>query len=118
MRNCIFLLLLQISFHIQAQNLPPAANGLISEVAGKVITWRRYLHEHPELSNREVNTAAYVTAHLRSLGLEVKTGIATNGVVGILKGGKPGSVMALRADMDALPVTERNDLPFKSTATS
>src|SRR6187397_1497948 len=80
----------------------------------KVIAWRRDIHEHPELGNREKRTAELVANHLRSLGLEVTTGVATTGVVGILKGGKPGPVVLLRADMDALPVTERNSLPFAS----
>ncbi|QKZ15248.1 amidohydrolase [Spirosoma sp. KUDC1026] len=80
----------------------------------KVVTWRRDLHEHPELGNREFQTAAKVAAHLQSLGMEVKTGVGKTGVVGLLKGGKPGPVVALRADMDGLPVTERVDLPFKS----
>ena len=80
----------------------------------KVIEWRRDIHEHPELSNREVRTGALVADHLKKLGLEVKTGVAKTGVIGILRGGKPGPVIALRADMDALPVTERTDVPFKS----
>lgn len=80
----------------------------------KIIEWRRYLHQHPELSNREVKTAAYVAEHLKKLGIEVQTGVAHTGVVGLLKTGKPGPVIALRADMDALPVTERNSLPFAS----
>ncbi|HEX8039048.1 MAG TPA: amidohydrolase [Chryseosolibacter sp.] len=80
----------------------------------KLIEWRRHFHQYPELSNREKNTAETIGKHLRSLGLEVRTGVAHTGVVGILKGGKPGPVIALRADMDALPVTERNSLPFAS----
>ncbi len=81
----------------------------------KVIAWRRDLHQNPELSNREFKTAEKVAAHLRSLKFDdVKTGVAKTGVIGILKGGKPGPTVALRADMDALPVTERGDLPFKS----
>jgi amidohydrolase len=85
------------------------------EIEPKVIAWRRDFHEHPELSNRETQTAEKVAAHLRSLKFdEVKTGIAKTGVIGILKGGKPGPTVALRADMDGLPVTERGDLPFKS----
>ncbi len=84
----------------------------------KVVAWRRDLHEHPELSNREVRTAALVADHLRALGMEVQTGVAHTGVVGILRGGKPGPVVALRADMDALPVTEEVDLPFRSRATA
>jgi amidohydrolase len=81
----------------------------------KVVAWRRDLHQNPELSNREFKTAEKVAAHLRSLKFdEVKTGVAKTGVIGILKGGKPGPTVALRADMDGLPVTERGDLPFKS----
>jgi len=86
-----------------------------SEVMSKVIGWRRDLHRHPELGNREVRTAGIVAEHLRQLGLEVRTGIARTGVVGVLRGGKPGKVVALRADMDALPVTEETGLPFAST---
>jgi amidohydrolase len=81
-----------------------------------VVRWRRDIHQHPELGNREVRTAQLVADHLRRLGLEVRTGVAHTGVVGVLRGGKPGPVVALRADMDALPVTEQVDLPFKSTA--
>ena len=80
----------------------------------KVIAWRRDFHEHPELGNNEVRTAGIVAKHLKSLGIEVRTGVAKTGVVGILKGGKPGPVVALRADMDALPVTERTPVPFSS----
>ncbi len=81
-----------------------------------MIAWRRDFHEHPELSYEEVRTARIVAAHLRSLRLEVRTGIAQTGVVGVLRGGRPGPVIALRADMDALPVTEEGDLPFRSRA--
>lgn len=87
-------------------------------IESKVIEWRRDIHQNPELSNREYKTAEKIAAHLKSLGIEVQTGVAHTGVVGILKGSKPGKVVALRADIDALPVTERNDLPFKSTVTS
>ena len=80
----------------------------------KLIEWRRHFHQYPELSNREKNTAAKIAGHLRSLGMEVQTGVAHTGVVGLLKGAKPGPVIALRADMDALPVTERNELAFAS----
>jgi amidohydrolase len=83
-------------------------------VQGKVVAWRRDIHEHPELSNRETRTADLVAQHLRSLGLEVRTGVAHTGVIGVLRGGKPGPVVALRADMDALPVTEEVDVPFAS----
>jgi amidohydrolase len=81
----------------------------------KIVEWRRDFHIHPELGNREKRTSEIVAAHLRKLGFEVKTGVAYTGVVGLLKGGKPGPVVALRADMDGLPVTERTDVPFKST---
>lgn len=84
-------------------------------VAPRVIDWRHDIHQHPELSFQETRTAALVAAHLRSLGLEVRTGVGGNGVVGILRGGRPGPVVALRADMDALPVAELVDVPFKST---
>lgn len=84
------------------------------DIESKVIEWRRHFHQHPELSNREVKTAALVADHLKKLGIEVQTGIAKTGVIGLLKSGKPGPVIALRADMDALPVTERNSLPFAS----
>ena len=87
----------------------------IAAIEPKVVAWRRDIHEHPELSNRETRTGALVAAHLKTLGIEVRTGVARTGVVGVLRGGKPGPVIALRADMDALPVTEEVDLPFKST---
>ena len=80
----------------------------------KVIAWRRDFHQHPELSNREIRTAGAVAGHLRALGLAVQTGVAHTGVVGLLDSGKPGPVIALRADMDALPVVEQVDLPFAS----
>ncbi|MEM7186573.1 MAG: amidohydrolase [Bacteroidota bacterium] len=86
----------------------------INAVETKVIEWRHHFHQYPELSNREFNTAKKIAEHLNSLGMEVQTGIAITGVVGILKGDLPGKVVALRADIDALPVTERNDLLFKS----
>jgi amidohydrolase len=101
---------------------PPASGaGLEAElktVDSKVISWRRDLHQHPELSNREVRTAKMVAEHLRKLGLPVETGIARTGVVGILRSGQPGPTIALRADMDALPVVERTEVPFRSTARS
>ena len=90
----------------------------IAAIESKVIEWRRYFHQNPELSNREFNTAKKIAEHLTSLGMEVQTNIAITGVVGILKGNRPGKVLALRADIDALPVTERNDLDFKSTVTT
>jgi amidohydrolase len=81
-----------------------------------MIAWRRDLHEHPELSYEEVRTARVVAQHLRSLGMQVRTNVAQTGVVGVLRGGAAGPVIALRADMDALPVTEEVDLPFASRA--
>jgi amidohydrolase len=111
-----FLGIFFIGLGLQAQN--SKADKLIKEVEPKVIEWRRDFHEHPELSNREFETAKKIAKHLRSLGLEVQTGVAHTGVVGILKGGKPGPVIALRADIDALPVTERVDLPFASKVKS
>ena len=99
---------------------PEFLNDQVDQMADqlerKVIEWRRDFHENPELSNREFRTAEKVANHLRSLGLEVKTGVAHTGVVGLLKGGKAGKVVALRADMDGLPVKEKVDLPFASKA--
>jgi amidohydrolase len=86
------------------------------ELLPKVVAWRRDFHEHPELSNREARTARVIADHLTKLGLEVRTGVAHTGVIGVLRGGRPGPVVALRTDMDALPVTEEVDLPFRSRA--
>src|SRR2546425_823228 len=86
----------------------------VEQVMPRVIAWRRDIHQHPELSNREVRTGKLVADELTRLGLEVRTGVAHTGVVGVLRGGKPGPVVALRADMDALPVTEEVDVPFAS----
>ncbi len=97
-------------------NTPDAAK-LTANVEQKVIEWRRDLHQHPELSNREFRTSKVIAQHLESLGLEVQTGVAHTGVVAILKGAKPGPLIGIRADMDALPVTEVVDLPFASKAT-
>ena len=87
----------------------------INNIEKKVIEWRRHFHQNPELSNREFKTAKAISKHLKSLNIEVIENVAKTGVVGILKGNKPGKVVALRADIDALPVVERNNLPFKST---
>src|SRR5215217_7349921 len=99
----------------------PAQTALVSRIdqkaqsiEKKLSDWRRDLHQNPELGNREFKTAEKIAAHLKQLGIEVQTGVAHTGVVGLLKGGKPGPVVALRAEMDGLPVTERGDLPFKS----
>jgi amidohydrolase len=96
----------------------PSLDSKVKDITPKVVEWRRYFHEHPELSNREFNTAKKVAGHLKSLGIEVKSPVAKTGVIGILKGGKPGPVVALRADMDALPVTERVNIPFASKVTT
>jgi len=90
------------------------AQSISVDLEQKVIQWRHEIHQNPELSNREFKTSEKVANHLRSLGIEVQTGIAHTGVVGILKGNRPGKVLALRADMDALPVKEENDLPYRS----
>ncbi len=98
--------------------LAKSADALVDGVMAEVISARRHLHAHPELSNREVETSAYVAAKLKALGYEVQTGVARHGVVAVLKGGKPGPVVALRADMDGLPVAEEVDVPFASKLTS
>jgi amidohydrolase len=102
-----------------AQNTNPLAadiDRLTATVLPDVVRWRRDFHQHPELGNRETRTAGVIADELRKLGFEVTTGVAHTGVVGLLRGGKPGPVVALRSDMDGLPVTEQVDLPFKSTA--
>lgn len=101
----------------EGSRLKARAYQLAGEVEQKVISWRHDIHRQPELSNREFKTAEKVASHLKNLGIDVQTGVAFTGVVGVLKGGKPGPVIALRADMDALPVPERNDLPWRSNAT-
>ena len=109
------LLLLIPAMPAPAQDLAATIDQKVRALEPKIIAWRRDIHQNPELSNRELRTAKLVADHLRKLGMEVKTGVAKTGVVGLLKGGKPGPVVALRADMDALPVIEESDLPFKST---
>src|SRR5664279_5499489 len=112
--KCLIYLLLLVPAISPAQNNVAALNENIKAIMPKVIEWRRYFHQNPELSTREYKTGAYIATYLKSLGLEVKYPFAKTGVVAILKGGKPGPVIALRADIDALPLTERVDLPFKS----
>src|SRR5437867_6315606 len=102
------------TLHAQANRLDADVDRRVPQVVEKVVAWRRDIHAHPELSNRETRTADLVAQHLRSLGIEVTTGVAHTGVVGVLRGGRPGPVVALRADMDALPVTEEVDVPFAS----
>ncbi|MEP7258951.1 MAG: amidohydrolase [Flavitalea sp.] len=108
------ILLVSISSFAQNNTLRVRVSQAADKIESKAIAWRRDFHEHPELGNQEVRTAAIIAKHLESLGLDVKTGVAKTGVVGILKGGKPGPVIALRADMDALPITERTPVPFAS----
>ena len=114
MKHYCYLFLLSTVFSFSQT----AVDADIESIEAKVIEWRRDFHQNPELSNREFMTARKIADHLRSLGLEVTVGVGKTGVVAILKGEQPGKVVALRADIDALPVTERNDLPFKSTVTT
>ena len=100
------------------ESLHATIDASSAAIEGDVITWRRDIHANPELSNREFRTARIVSDHLRSLGMEVRTEVAHTGVIGVLRGGQPGPVVALRADMDALPVTEMVDLPFASKVTT
>ncbi len=110
--------LLALPFFAGAQLTQTNLEQSAKDVNDSVIAWRRHLHQFPELSNRETNTMKYIVSKLQGLGLEIKSGVAKTGVVAILKGGKPGPVVALRADIDALPVIERANLSFKSTITS
>lgn len=115
MKKIIVALLLSGGFALaQGPNLQQD----YSQIESKVVEWRRDIHQNPELGNREFKTAEKIAKHLKSLGIEIQTGVAHTGVVGLLKGDQPGKVVALRADIDALPVTERNELAFKSTVTS
>ncbi len=120
MRTLVLMALL-VPVTIQAQTarganpLDADVERLAVELNAQVVAWRRDFHQHPELGNREKRTAAIIADELKKLGFTVTTGVATTGVVGVLKGGRPGPVVALRSDMDALPVTEQGDLPFKST---
>ncbi len=120
MKKILLLLLLAAGNDIIAQKTDLRAKVTVAadKIEEKMLGWRRDLHEHPELGNREFRTADIIAKHLKSLGIEVTTGVATTGVVGILKGGKPGPVVALRADMDGLPVIERAPVPFASKVTS
>ncbi len=113
--SLVFLGLINQTF---AQDATINIDHLADQIESKVIEWRRDIHQNPELSNREFKTAKKVAEHLQSLGIEIQTEIAHTGVKGILRGGQPGPVVALRADMDALPVTERVDLPFASKVRS
>lgn len=111
----VFALFLLGIMSVSAQN---DLESQFIDIESKLIEWRRDFHQHPELSNQEFTTAEKIANHLMGLGLEVQTGVAVTGVVGILQGNRPGKVVALRADIDALPVTEDNELTFKSNVTA
>src|ERR1700710_801102 len=114
MKKLYFLILFAYSIPTLAQtnSFRNVVSRKADSLQSQIVTWRRDFHEHPELGNREVRTSGIIAQYLKSLGIEVQTGVATTGVIGVLKGGKPGPVVALRADMDALPVTERTPGPF------
>lgn len=116
MKNIFFALFLLIPFSTHAQVTPAQIDELAAEAQPQVVEWRRWFHQNPELGNREFNTAARIADELRNMGLEPQTGIAHTGIVAIIEGGKPGPLVALRADIDALPVTEQTGLPFASEA--
>jgi amidohydrolase len=118
MRKAILFTLFALPFAAIAQISSSNIEKYAKDVNDSVIAWRRHLHQYPELSNRETNTMNYIVSKLQGLGLEIKAPFAKTGVVAILKGGKPGPVIALRADIDALPVVERVNLPFASKLTS
>ena len=114
MRPFLFTLLIGVTMTTTVEadpSLDKRIDDAASKVESKVIACRRDIHEHPELGNREVRTSKLVADRLKELGIEMRTGVAHTGVVGILRGGKPGRVVALRADMDALPVVEQVDVP-------
>ncbi len=114
----LLLGLVQAHAQMDIAALRKKINEEANRIEPKCIAWRRDFHEHPELGNRETRTASIIAAHLRKLNIETKEGVAKTGVVGILKGGKPGPCIALRADIDALPIVERVKLPFASTQKS
>lgn len=116
--NDKLIVALVLSFAAAPVAAAPDVERMAAAVDARVVEWRRDIHEHPELGNREFRTAALVAAHLRGLGLEVRTEVAHTGVVAVLRTGRPGPRIALRADMDALPVTEQVDLPFASRVTT
>jgi amidohydrolase len=119
MRKLLFLILVMVQITNYAQELPKNYTTLLNEVTPQLINWRRHFHENPELSNREYNTGKYIATFLKTLpNVEVRYPVAKTGVVAVLKGGKPGPVVALRADIDALPVFERTPVPFASKVTT
>jgi amidohydrolase len=117
MLRIIAILLVLAPLMAQAQLSPGQLDLLAAEVQPQVVEWRRWFHQNPELSNREFNTSAKVAETLRGMGLEPITGIAHTGVIAVIEGGKPGPLIAIRSDMDGLPVTEQTGLPFASEAT-
>ncbi len=117
MKKISLLFLVIVTLHnglVTAQDLSKSLDAKALAIQPKLAEWRRHIHQNPELGNREYKTSTYIVEHLKNLGLDIKTGVAKTGVVAILKGGKPGPCIALRADMDALPVRERVNLPFAS----
>jgi len=119
MKKSVLIIIISLFYNLtnlnaQSNHSQPNIHLEAKKMEQKVIDWRRDIHAHPELGNREVRTAALVAKHLKSLGMEVKTNVGITGVVGVLKGGQPGPVVALRADMDGLPVLERTPVPFAS----
>ena len=118
MKKVLCVLACALPFIVSANNLTSQIDKLADQVEPDVIKWRRHFHQYPELSNREFKTAEVIADYLKELGLDVKTGVAKTGVVAVLDSGKPGPIVALRADMDALPIVEKVDLPFASKVRS
>src|SRR4249920_1008322 len=108
------LFLLHFTVFAQKTTLRDQIHSAAARLEPKTIAWRRDFHEHPELGNREFRTAKIIADHLRSLGIEVREGVGKTGVVGVLRGAKPGPCIGLRADIDALPIVEKVNLPFAS----
>jgi len=116
--SVLSLLPIITSSQTEVVKLKEKASIAIDKIEPQCIAWRKQIHQNPELSNREFNTARLIADHLRKLGIETKEGVAKTGVVGVLKGGKPGPCIALRADMDALPIVEKSNLSYASTVKS
>ena len=114
MRNLFLFTFCLFSINLLADDLKNQIDEDIQGIMTKVVEWRHHFHEYPELSNREYQTAAYIKEKLEALGLEVNSGIAFTGLTAFIRGENPGPLIALRADMDALPVTEKLNLPFSS----
>lgn len=117
-RLFLFFAIMLIGAAVYAQETPKNFLDVIKKTEPELINWRRHFHEFPELSNRETNTGKYIAEYLKSIGLEVRYPVAKTGVVAILKGGKPGPSVGLRADIDALPIVERTPVPFASKVKS